>query len=180
MFDIEKSEDFYRKLVEDYDDFMASPSSARLALNCILTAYHLYEWVWGDWLKSDRALKSKLNIRTKADFLKWIDSVWGFFPLIQDLANGTKHFGRPQAIATHKVVSFGPLPAGPDGKGYLALDLSGAGEGWGLMPAAHLIEGTVRFWRDFFKAYRPMPNMPVSRHHLDFDLAAQVERGGEP
>lgn len=31
-----------------------------------------------------------------------------------------------------------------------------------MLPAAHLIEGTVRFWRDFFKACRPMPNMPVT------------------
>ncbi len=43
MFDVQTAEDFYGVLVADFDDFMAEPHSARRALHCAITAYHLYE-----------------------------------------------------------------------------------------------------------------------------------------
>jgi hypothetical protein len=52
-FDIVNVHDFYRILGENFDEYMDNPLSSRLALNCVITAYHLHEWVWGDWLKSD-------------------------------------------------------------------------------------------------------------------------------
>lgn len=61
----------------------------------------------------------------------------------------------------------GPYGIGPYGKGYLVIDYGeDAGEHrW--MPAAHLLEVVVRFWRDFFKKYRPGEDIPVSAHHVD-------------
>jgi hypothetical protein len=53
MFDMLSSHDFFKKLEADYVEFKAQPDSSRHALNCIMTAYHLYEWVWGDWLNAD-------------------------------------------------------------------------------------------------------------------------------
>ena len=55
MFDIVTSQEFLAKLEADCTDFKAQPDSARHALNCIITAYHLHEWVWGDWLNADYA-----------------------------------------------------------------------------------------------------------------------------
>jgi hypothetical protein len=55
MFDITTCRDFHRKLKADSEDFAKEQDSGRLALNCIITAYHLHEWVWGDWLKTDYA-----------------------------------------------------------------------------------------------------------------------------
>jgi hypothetical protein len=40
-----------------------------------------------------------------------------------------------------------------------AITLAGAAE--------DLIEVVVRFWRDFFRLYRPSTALPVSRHHID-------------
>jgi hypothetical protein len=60
MFDIETSEDFLNKLEAEYADFKAQPDSTRQALNCIMTAYHLHEWVWGDWLKTDHETWNRL------------------------------------------------------------------------------------------------------------------------
>jgi hypothetical protein len=45
MFDIITSRDFLGKLEADYKDFKAQSDSARYALNCIITAYHLHVWV---------------------------------------------------------------------------------------------------------------------------------------
>ena len=157
MFDIINSRAFYAKLVADFDDFMKEPYSARLALNCAITAYHLHEWVWGDWLKSDYAVWKVLGIRDKDTFLAWIDRVCPWFPAVQDLANGAKHFVRDQGFQTMRVGGYGegPYGVGPYGQGYLLIDYGeGAGEHrW--QPAAHLLEVVVRFWREFFDKYHP-------------------------
>jgi hypothetical protein len=63
MFDIKTSRDFYEKLLDDCYDFQQDESSARLAINCAITAYHMHEWVWGDWLKTDHATWKKLTTR---------------------------------------------------------------------------------------------------------------------
>ena len=46
-FEIATAKDFLSKLKEEQNDFTASHSlSSRHAVNAILTAYHLQEWVW--------------------------------------------------------------------------------------------------------------------------------------
>ncbi|MBY0318302.1 MAG: hypothetical protein K2X72_06220 [Reyranella sp.] len=169
MFDITTSRDFYAKLVADFDDFMAQPDSARHALNCAISAYHLYEWVWGDWLKTDYETQKLLGIRDRDSFAAWVRRACVWFVGVQDLANGTKHFIRDQGFETMRVSGYGqgPYGIGPYGKGYLVIDYGeDAGEHrW--MPAAHLLEVVVRFWRDFFKKYRPGEDIPVSAHHVD-------------
>ena len=42
MFDIITSRDFLAKLEADFADFEKEPGSARLALNCAITGYHLH------------------------------------------------------------------------------------------------------------------------------------------
>ncbi len=56
MFDIVNSRDFYNKLVEDHQAFDRQKLSAGAAINCALSAYHLAEWVCGDWLKKTSRL----------------------------------------------------------------------------------------------------------------------------
>ena len=48
MFDIITSRDFLAKLEADFEDYERNPQSARHAVNCVITAYHIHEWVWGD------------------------------------------------------------------------------------------------------------------------------------
>jgi hypothetical protein len=78
MFDINNSRDFYQKLLEDFDDYMQQQDSARHAMNCAITAHHMVDWVWGDFVKGDAALKAKLGTKDKVDFMSWIDgqTVW--------------------------------------------------------------------------------------------------------
>jgi hypothetical protein len=51
-FGISTPRDLLGKLVEEERDFKASAClSARYAINATMTAYHLYEWVWGGFAK---------------------------------------------------------------------------------------------------------------------------------
>jgi hypothetical protein len=145
-----------------------------------------------DWLKSDYAVWKELGIRDGDSFRAWINRIFVWFELIREIAVGGKHFARDgQNFESFRVAALpfmldhpdaglgmgawdgpiryvsGSLPVGPEGKGYLMLDLGeGAGEcRW--MFAADLIEAVVGFWRDFFRKYRPSPDLPVSKHHVD-------------
>ena len=51
-FDIRTPRDFLKKLRDEQNDFIKSHClDARHALNAVMTAYHLHEWVWGDFAK---------------------------------------------------------------------------------------------------------------------------------
>jgi len=171
MFDIQTARDFYALLVQDFDEFVEEPHSARRAMHCAISAYHLHEWVWGDWLSKYQAARDALGLtgRKKDQFLQWIDQHCVWFVFVQDLANGTKHFSREAALETLLVQGYGEggFGMGPFGKGYLVIDLGedAAEQRW--LPAAHLLEVVVRFWRDFFRKYLPSDNQPVSPHHVD-------------
>jgi hypothetical protein len=54
MFDINNSRDFYQKLLQDFDDYMEQQDSVRHAMNCAITAHHLADWIWGDFVKGKR------------------------------------------------------------------------------------------------------------------------------
>ena len=82
MFSIDTSRDFLAKLEADFTDYAKEPGSGRLALTCAMTAYHLHEWVWGDWLKTDYAVWKTLGIRDLETFLAWIDRTCPWFQVI--------------------------------------------------------------------------------------------------
>jgi hypothetical protein len=107
MFDINNARDFYQKLLEDFDDYMQRPDSARHAMNCAITAHHVADWVWGDFVKGDASLKAKLGIKKKQDFMAWIDGQTVWYGLVQSISNGSKHFIRENAKGTQKVQGYG-------------------------------------------------------------------------
>jgi hypothetical protein len=76
----------------------------------IITAYHLHEWVWGDWLKTDYAAWKQLGIKDKDSFVAWIERECPAFTTVQDLANGAKHFIRKQEVETRRVAGYGMGP----------------------------------------------------------------------
>jgi hypothetical protein len=171
VFDITTSGDFYAMLVQDFDDFMAEQHSSRRALHCAITAYHLGQWVWRDWLKDDHVVKKVLGISSENSFYNWINQTCVWFAPVRDLTNGTKHFNQNQSFGTIRIHG-GPLGLGPSGQGCLLIDYGeGAGELHRFQPVAHLLEIVVRFWRDFFWKYRPNMDLPESRYHVDGDWA---------
>lgn len=160
-------------LVQDFDDFMIEQHSARRALHCAITSYHLAEWVWKDWLKDDHVVKKALGVSNDKSFYNWINRTCVWFSPVRDLTNGTKHFNQNQNFETIRM--YGPL--GPSGQGSLIIDYGeGAGELHRWQPAGHLLEVVVRFWRDFFRKYRPSPALPESKYHVDGAWALSGER----
>ncbi len=107
MFDINNSRDFYQKLLEDFDDYMQHQDSARHAMNCAITAHHMADWVWGDFIKDDHGLKAKLGVKDIHEFRRWIDTQSIWYSLVQSISNGSKHFIRGAAEGTHKIEGFG-------------------------------------------------------------------------
>jgi hypothetical protein len=191
MFDLVTAHDFYAMLVEDFDDFMAEPHSARRAVHCFITAHHLLDWAWHDQVASRVDLREQLEVQSMKDFAEWVDSRSVWMTFVHEIANGTKHVRGKQTLDTMRVAATpfmfdtvdagfdrgawdGPiryvqeeLPAGRDGKGYLLIDFGEDAARHRWLPAGHLLEVVVRFWRDFFRRYLPVPAIPASRHHID-------------
>jgi hypothetical protein len=191
MFDVATAHDFYAMLVQDFDDFMEEPSSARLALHCAISAHHLKDWVWHDKIDGSQELRKRLNVRALTDFSEWVDahSVWMRF--ISEIANGTKHVRNRQSFESMRVASLpfsfdtplagfdegtwdgpvryvqGSIPLGKNGKGYLLMDLGEGAAEHRWLYTENLLEVSVRFWRDFFRLYLPEPEIPASKHHVD-------------
>src|SRR5258706_13329869 len=91
MFGINSSVAFYGKMLEDYDHFVEQSGSPRHAINCMLSAYHMAEWIWGDWLQTDYATWKALGIRDRV-----VPCVGRQVPnLVQDHASGRQ---RQQAL----------------------------------------------------------------------------------
>jgi hypothetical protein len=169
MFGINNARDFYQKLVQEFDDFCEAPSSARHAMNFVITAYHLHEWVWKSFLKNDAAKRQALGIRKDIDAFKaWLDerSIW--YAQMQPLANGSKHFQpggltiRVQHIGAYNTFAYNEL-AYNEGYSYLVVDLGMLDGVPNVLPATFLFEVVVRFWRDFLRLHGPYPELPKGR-----------------
>jgi hypothetical protein len=159
MFDIATARDFHAKLKADFDDFAREPGSARLALNCIITAYHLHEWVWGDLVKQDRATWGKLGVRDLDSFRAWIRQACVWFCFIEQMANGSKHFGRNQGFKTTRIDSIedGPFLSQVP---YLVVDNGKDAGDSRYMSVGMLIDVVVRFWDEFFQRFYPETQRP--------------------
>ncbi|WP_420971616.1 hypothetical protein [Bradyrhizobium sp. B120] len=170
MFGIANPVQFYAKLVQEFDDFCENPSSARHAMNFVITAYHLHEWIWKDFLKNDAAKRKELGIaKDIRAFRDWLDSRSIWYAQMQPLANGSKHFqpaNGPQ-IRMHQVGSLNTFAfnevAYNEGYSHFVVDM-GLQEGLpNIAPAAMLFEAVLRFWRDFFRAHSPYNELPKGR-----------------
>jgi len=166
MFDITNSRDFYQKLLEEFDDFMQQLASSRHAMNFAITAHHMADWVWGDFVKGDPALKAKLGIKTKDDFMAWIDTQTVWYRVVQGISNGSKHFIRENAKGTQKNEGWGMggYGQGPYGQSHLAIAVSETEPK--NLEVSMLFEVVVRFWRDFLRLHGPYGQPPKSKTKL--------------
>jgi hypothetical protein len=167
MFDIKNSADLYKKLLADSDDLHQDPSSARHAINCILTAYHLHEWVWADWLKKDHVTQSKLGIRNKASFSNWLEKNVPGFIEAQALANGSKHFGvdrNATAVDTKKIQGAFAANAFYSNAFHtttLKVEINRRGNKvW--IDALEFVDELLKFWGNFLQSYSPYRGEPAA------------------
>ncbi|WP_375787727.1 hypothetical protein ACE10Z_09730 [Bradyrhizobium sp. Pha-3] len=161
MFGIETPVQLYAKLVQEFDDACEAPGSGRHAMNFAITAYHLTEWVWKDFLKEDEAKRRELGIGKSIESFKgWIaeKSIWT--AQMQDLANGSKHF-QAKGLPIHRHV-VGPLNTAAfntlafnEVTVTLMVDMGELDGRPHFVPATHLFEVVLRFWRDFLRHHCP-------------------------
>ena len=127
MFDIKDSVNFYRLMIENYDDFVENSGSSRHAINCAISAFHIADWIWGDWLCMDFATWKKLDgVRDFDSFKAWIDCQTSFFQVVQGVANGSKHFAQAlrRTRATGTYVEEGHVEPGYQQQ-YLEIQVDG-------------------------------------------------------
>jgi hypothetical protein len=154
-------------MIQDYDDFVVDTSSARHAINCVTSAFHLAEWIWGDWLKDDYHTWQKLKIRDRESFLAWIDGAEPWFPVIQAIANGGKHFGsRNLTKFTNSYVEEGYVEDGYQTR-LLEIEVEQGGRKvW--IEAIIVVESVAMFWTDFFHQYRPQAQLRRPVHPFTY------------
>jgi hypothetical protein len=82
-FDIKNASDFFKKLLEDHEEFKKEPLSSRLAINCAMTAWHIIDWIYWEYHSSDSSL-SKFQIKMKNECPS--------LQIMHDITNGAKHY----------------------------------------------------------------------------------------
>ena len=163
LFGITTVEDFFQKVcVKNYARIEEDIDDPGAAMNCILSLYHLHEWLWWSWLKGRYEVLVKLGIRNSEQkkpfdgWIKWLERECPHFDLLRELSRGTKHCKRlPHTTQRVAGWGLGPYGVGPYGTPYLHIDL---GEDENLT-TRHLVASTVlkeilEFWWAFFTEYR--------------------------
>ncbi len=160
MFGITSAYRFFEKARADYANVQADIADPGAALNCILSLYHLHEWVWARWLKRRIDVQTKLGIRrNKSAFIAWLDENCPQFGLLQELANGTKHCRPVHSTAQIEGYGRGPYGIGPYGAPYLLIDLGEEHDPTErYLVASDVLKLIMEFWIAFFDTYGVVDN----------------------
>jgi hypothetical protein len=86
-FDIKDSIDFFKKLTEDHADFLKDKTSSRIALNCAMTAWHLTEWVYNEFIT-----QLSIQFTSLVEFQNEMKKNCQSLQIMHDLTNGSKHY----------------------------------------------------------------------------------------
>lgn len=109
-FEIHTARNYLDELLRPaYEDFTKDALSNRKAIACVIFAWHLHDWVWAQY-KTE--LQVNLGLKTKADYDHYLFAECPELVVLQDLANGAKHFkSNRSTVAGTKLGSqfcFGP------------------------------------------------------------------------
>jgi hypothetical protein len=153
-FGITNAKQFLDKLHEEQKDFVASRClSVRHALNAIITAYHLHEWVWGEWLQKRHDLRKQWGVNSADDFREYLSSDRLLCPAFEDarkVTNGTKHFKNKIETGHHRgAFQRGLFQDGAFDVSYLWIDRDDKQQ-----RAEAFIDELVKFWDQFFEQYK--------------------------
>ena len=157
MFGITSARSFFEKARSDFARVEADIADPVAAMNCILSLYHLHEWVWARWLKGRHEVQTGLGIgNSKGAFVAWLDQNCPHFTLLQELTNGTKHCA-PVHSSTGCVAGWGrgPYDIGPYDAPYLLIDMGDEGlpDDERYLIARTVLRDIMDFWAGFFATH---------------------------
>jgi len=144
MVGITTAEAYRLKVEDDLAKLRTSPADPSLAINAVTFTYHLHEWLWAKVLKPQRPVAVRgTSVKSKGDWLKWLDANCPYFSLVQNLTNGTKH---ANPVASDRIEGFGvgPFGVGPWGMPYLLIDM-GKGASNRYLVGSDVIEAAGTF-----------------------------------
>jgi hypothetical protein len=86
--------DMFEKMKVEFVDFKNDSKSSRHAINFVLTAHHLKEWVWKAYLEGNKTLRATISplAHDKKNYYSYLNSECEEIKLIHALANNIKHF----------------------------------------------------------------------------------------
>lgn len=95
IFEIKNSKEFYEKLCAEFDDFDREHLNPRYAINAALTSWHLTDWTYQEFFKSDsRFQDSKENAKNISGLVKYqeyIKTQCSELEFMRQISNGSKH-----------------------------------------------------------------------------------------
>jgi hypothetical protein len=94
-FEIKNSKGFFQKLRDEYRDLNKEHINPRFAINCAITSWHLTDWTYQEFYKSDlRFQDSKENGKTISGLVKFQEYLKTSCPELEYMrmiTNGSKH-----------------------------------------------------------------------------------------
>jgi len=160
VFLISTPRNMFEKMKSEYKDFKKNPSSSRHAINFVLTAHHLREWVWKAYLKNDEVMRYKIknDINSAKDFYKFVNNECNEMKYMKELANNSKHFYRQNSGKIKKTghtKTWGETECKWKDMNYnweydgLIVTIKGKG----CLSALALFETVHNWWSGLFKTY---------------------------
>jgi hypothetical protein len=148
----------FEKLLQEQQDFTRENClSARHALNAVMTAYLLHEWVCGAFLDQQPDIQASLQLSldekgrvSKYSFRAWLEKQCPAFAEARHITNGTKHY-RCRKIQTGEhqgAFQRSAFQANAFDVSYLWIERNGHEQ-----RAEEFIRELVEFWTVFFKTH---------------------------
>jgi len=104
-FDIFSAHDYLEQLLRPaYTDFIKDALSSRKAITCVVFAWHLNDWIWA---QHKTEIQKNLGLKGKKDYIQFLFEKCPELEVLQDLANGSKHFKSDRSTVKDTELSHG-------------------------------------------------------------------------
>ena len=94
-FEIQNSKGFFKKLQDEYKDFDKEHLNARFAINCAITSWHLTDWTYQEFFKSDERFQdsreSKKTVSGLSKYQEFVKKTCPELEYMRLITNGSKH-----------------------------------------------------------------------------------------
>ena len=99
-FEFSNSKSLFENLLEEYSDFDKQPLKSRFAMNCAINSWHLTDWTFQEFYKSDEKFQDKESVdkKGKSNFIsgimlyqQYLTKLCPELEFMRLITNGTKH-----------------------------------------------------------------------------------------